>query len=338
LFVHQPFVLIQVGSSQYGNTMQGDEDVSLDDSLNEDDIIAQGLRQTRERTNWLYRGTAMTTTDLMDINEIHEDILHTQNFHQYLVNSYIALSLLRRSRIALGLHDTVRRLKEILSFLELSILSIVCYIEMLYMDIEDRVYYVHQVRPNPPSQKRRIDDLRDNNEAEGLFGFKIHELRSLMLHWRIPTDFSSSNHVFTGEEAMLVYLYYIRTGTPFTRMSQFTFGGDPRKFTFYVRAMTDHLYCNFYHKMSGDSMRQWAPLVSDFRRAIHNKLMDGIVHQRQVDGTENDYEVLVPFHNFRIFGWLDDTDLRTTRPRPARIIQANSEVTQLLDTQQAFYK
>jgi hypothetical protein len=121
-----------------------------------------------------------------------------------------------------------------------------------------------------------------------------------------------SGRVFMGEEAMLVYLHFIRTGTPFTRMSQFTFGGDPRMFTLYVRAITDHLYSNFYHKMNGDSMRQWAPLVPDFCRAIHNKLMDGIVHKRTANGSQTDYEVWLPLETFRVFGWLDDTDMRTT--------------------------
>jgi hypothetical protein len=103
---------------------------------------------------------------------------------------------------------------------------------------------------------------------------------------------------------MLVYLYYIRTGTPFIRMAQSTFGGDPRTFTMYVWAITDHLYSNFYHKISGDSMRQWAHLIPEleFRRAIHNKLMVGIAHKRQVDGSETDYEVSVPtVYIFRFF-------------------------------------
>jgi hypothetical protein len=317
--------------------MQDDED-DEDDSLNEEEIIAQGLRQSRSRTNWLYRGTAMTSTDQMDIQVILENIRDTQDMHQFLVSSYIAITILFRSRMALGLHHAVYHLRNILQFLETSVYSLVAYMEMLYLDLEDRVYYVHQVRPNPPSQRRRIDDLLDDNESEGLFGFKIRQLRSLMLHWRIPNEFVLSARVFTGEEAMLVYLHYIRTGTPFTRMAQSTFGGDPRTFTMYVRAITDHLYSNFYHKMSGDSMRQWAPLVPEFRRAIHNKLLDGIVHERHVDGSEIDYEVLVSYDSFRIFGWLDDTDLRTTRPRPARVTQANNQTIQLLDTQQAFYK
>jgi hypothetical protein len=51
------------------------------------------------------------------------------------------------------------------------------------------VYYVHHIRPNPPSRKRRIEDLNDNNESKSLVEFKIHDLRRLKLHRRIPVDF-----------------------------------------------------------------------------------------------------------------------------------------------------
>ena len=85
-------------------------------------------------------------------------------------------------------------------------------------------------------------------------------------------------------------------------------------------------------------MRQWAPYIDQFRRAIHDKLLSGIVHERRADGSETNYEVWLPYETFRIFGWLDDTDMTTTRPRPARRIENHNEITQLRDTQQAFYK
>jgi hypothetical protein len=77
-------------------TMQVDDDDS-DDSLNEEYIIAQGLRQSRERTNWLYRGTAIKTADLMDIEEIQVNICDSQNLMEYLVSTYMVFSILLRS-------------------------------------------------------------------------------------------------------------------------------------------------------------------------------------------------------------------------------------------------
>ena len=68
-------------------------------------------------------------------------------------------------------------------------------------------------------------------------------------------------------------------------MAEHVFGGDPRHFTHYVRAFQDHLYHTFYHKISGDSMRQWVPYLNDFCFAIWDKLQDGLVHERLADGT-----------------------------------------------------
>jgi hypothetical protein len=119
---------------------------------------------------------------------------------------------------------------------------------------------------------------------------------------------------FRCEEMMLIFLHYIRTGMPFTTMARTTFGGDPRRYSYYIKATTNHLYDTFYHKISGDSMRQWLPFIDDFRSAIWQQLLSGIVNERRANGSEIDYEVYLPLPTFRIFGWLDDTDLRTDRP------------------------
>jgi hypothetical protein len=123
-------------------------------------------------------------------------------------------------------------------------------------------------------------------------------------------------------------------------MADTIFGGDPRKFTFYIRAILDHIYNNFYHKISGDSMSQWTDDIDDFCHAIHNKLLDGIVRETHPDGTVIDFEVYIPYETFRIFGWLDDTDMHTTRPRAGRI-SCNDNINQreeLREIQVAFYK
>ena len=176
--------------------------------------------------------------------------------------------------------------------------------------------------------------MLDDNHSNNMFGFKKQELQLLLIHWRIPTTMREARNVFSGEEAMLVFLYHIRTGTPNTHMGRDVFGGDPRLFTHYIRAITDHLYTNFYHKISGDSMRMWIDQVDEFRWAIWDKLQDGIVNERDRDGRQVNWEILLPEDTFRIFGWLDDTGMQTTRPRPARVGETN----ELRDTQQAFYK
>ena len=318
-----------------------DEDEDLaegegeDEDLDPEEIVTQGFRQTRERTNWLYRGTAMTTTDLMDIDSIRRQVIDYQDALSYIGGIFAGLTVLATTRLQQNLISSYNTIKKVIQLLSISIAWIACYIELLYLDIEDRLYFVHRIRRFTTHQNRTIDDITDDNVSFDLFGFRIQELRDLLVHWRIPIVMRMGERHFTGEESMLIFLHYIRTGTPFTRMASHTFGGDPRRFSYYVRAMADHLYNTFYHKISGDSMRQWLPFISDFRTAIWDELQAGIVEETRADGTQIDYEVNLPLATFRIFGWIDDTDLQTDRPREGRSGDLNDE---LRDTQQAFYK
>ena len=301
-------------------------------------IVMEGFRQSRDRTNWMYRGSAMTTTDRMDMEALQHHAVDLEAVVGHLSTTCAALIQMAQIKAREGARSAFLRLRNVIQFISLSIQWIICSIELVYLDIEDRIYYVHQRRQFNQHQNRRIDGLADNNSSEELFGFKIHELELLLTHWRIPQRMRMANHVFSGEEAMLIFLCYIRTATPFTRLAQTTFGGDPRKYTYHVRSISDHLYSHFYHKISGDSMQQWVPFVADFRRAIWDKLLSGLVNEQHADGSEIDYEVYIPFNTFRIFGWLDDTDMQTNRPRPARTMDGDNEVIDLHDTQQAFYK
>jgi hypothetical protein len=307
---------------------------SDEESINAEEIVVQGFRQVRSRTNWRYRGTAMTTTDLMDLDELRLEVLAFETALGYIAAAFTALATMARARTEQNL--SIQRFKRAINYLSIAVAWIASYIEGLYLDIEDRLYFVHTIRPYSELRLRSIDDLLDDNQSESLFGFKIHELQLLRQHWRIPNRMREGRNVFNGEEAMLVFLYHIRTATPNTHMaSRDIFGGDPRLFTHYIRAITDHLYSQFYHKISGDSMRMWTPFVHDFRAAIWDKLQDGIINERDRNGREVNWEILLPAETFRIFGWLDDTDMRTNRPRAATTVDT---VTDVRDTQQAFYK
>ena len=307
-----------------------------DESINGEHVVQQGFRQARNRTNWLYRGTAMTTTDSMDIHELRLQAFDFETALGFITGAFATMTMTARARMQQ--HLPIESIRIALDYISVAISWIVCYLEMIYMDIEDRLYYVHTARPPTASKNRHINDLQDDNESEILFGFKIQELYLLLLHWRIPQHFRMNNRIFTGEEAMLIFLFYIRKAITYTEMSRTTFGGDPRMFTYFIRSMVNHLHDNFYHKISGDSMNLWVDNVDDFRRAIWEKMQAGVVHERDRHGREVDWEVWIPLENFRIFGWLDDTDLLTTRPRPGRRIENQTDIMELRDTQQAFYK
>ena len=298
-----------------------------------EEIVVEGFRVSRNRTNWLYRGTAMTTTDRMDIDELRLEVCFFE-----LVLGHVAAAFASTAAVAKTRADqnaSVQQEKSTMDYLCVAVAWISSHIEGLYLDIEERLYYSHIIRPLPQIRLRSISHLVDDNQSESLFGFKIHELLLLERHWRIPARMREARNVFSGEEAMLVFLYHIRTATPNTQMARDTFGGDARLFTHFIRAITNHLYTNFYHKISGDSMRMWVDQVDEFREAIWDKLQEGIIDERDRNGRQVEWEILLPEDTFRIFGWLDDTDMRTTRPRTARV---GDTVAELRDTQQAFYK
>ena len=67
-------------------------------------------------------------------------------------------------------------------------------------------------------------------------------------------------------------MVFLRIGETKLRMSTNYFGGDPRRFTYSIRLMTEYLYTTFYHKISGDSMHQCVFHIDKFRHAIWTKL------------------------------------------------------------------
>jgi hypothetical protein len=178
-----------------------------------------------------------------------------------------------------------------------------CYAELTILTIEDHIYFVRRRNRFMPVRRQMIASL-DQNEAENLTGFMKAQLQLLYLHWRVPDEFHEGGHyTFEGEECMLVFLADLRKGQPFTWMAKYVFGGDPREYTFMVRAFTNHLYETFYHKISGNSMEYWIPHVHDFRRAIWNRLVRGCVTTIDYDEWNNAEEtshhyVQIPFENF----------------------------------------
>lgn len=248
-------------------------------------IILQGFRRTRQSTNWLHRGTALTTTNQLDIRALEVHAMDLEDALHYVVGAFVTATMVARTRFQEGATAAHRKMKSFVEFLSLSIAWIICSIELIYLDIQDTIWCVHTALVFTEPRLRSIDSIIDDNHCEELFGFKINELELLLEHLRIPMVFRRDGYLFTGEEAMLIYFHYIRTATPFTRSARHVFGGDPRRFTLYIRSMVEHLYNTFYHRISGYSMVQWMPYVNQFRRAIHDKLMSGLIGERRDDGS-----------------------------------------------------
>ena len=138
------------------------EDIILQDaSIDEGErIVVQGFRNLRSQTNWRYRGEAMTISEVMDLESLRN---HIHGFKDLLmiVASATAFKVKLAHNALQGAHTIFLSLHRTISFLNFSIEWIVCYIQMRYLDMEDKLYYVRPRNRFGPPRFRRITDLAD---------------------------------------------------------------------------------------------------------------------------------------------------------------------------------
>jgi hypothetical protein len=149
---------------------------------------------------------------------------------------------------------------------------------------------------------------------------------------------------FTGEECLIIFLYKICHGHTYTHMAKHVFGGDPRRLSGMIRAMTDHLYTSFYHKISGNSMAILCTEsnITRFRKAIWNRLQQRAIAEevRGVVGHLDSSRYIflnIPFENFRIFSHLDCMAHPTSRPGDESVTTTRAGEN-LVDPQRSFYR
>ena len=165
------------------------------------------------------------------------------------------------------------------------------------------------------------------------------QLLVLYRHLRIPDILSCEDRYrFTGEEFLLHFMVYVRIGETKLRMSTNYFGGDPRRFTYSIRLVANHLYVTFYNKISGDSMGQWTNKIDIFRYAIWEKMKinnnnSGTASTGNCNNQHGAVNLNIPFESFRIFGFADDAGFRTTAPGR----QTRQRLGYAEDVQRAFY-
>jgi hypothetical protein len=113
---------------------------------------------------------------------------------------------------------------------------------------------------------------------------------------------------------------------PWTYFIEYKFGGDPRHWSAGYIWFINHLYFHFYHKISGNSIAQWQHMLPDFRTAILNRLGKP-AHQMEVEFNDQlarpEFIIEAPFVSWRIFGFIDDTNVRTCRPGSGPVGNAN---------------
>jgi hypothetical protein len=95
----------------------------------------------------------------------------------------------------------------------------------------------------------------------------------LFLHLCIPQFvITQDRHSFTREEILIICLARLATGDPWTRLIPGNFGGDIRRWSYAFRWFIEHLFINFYHKISRNSIEPWIPNILEFKQAILHRL------------------------------------------------------------------
>ena len=156
----------------------------------------------------------------------------------------------------------------------IGILQMLCSEEYCYyLDYIQIVYFptTNRLTQFPTHFNSKIDDLSDIGDvtARDMTGLSVAQLRKLYVHLRIPDVLRyQRRYTFTGKECFLHYIVFNRIGETKLRMSSNYFGGDPRRFTYSIRIMTNQIYNILYHKITGESMRIWLPQIDDFSLAI----------------------------------------------------------------------
>jgi hypothetical protein len=113
---------------------------------------------------------------------------------------------------------------------------------------------------------------------------------------------------------LIVSLARLATGEPWTRLISGNFGGDVRRWSAAFRWFVEHIFVNFYHKISGTSIESWIPEINSFKLAILDSLAQPAhpieVEYFEDEGIEFDHEEFVihcPLESWCVFGFLDDT-------------------------------
>jgi hypothetical protein len=117
---------------------------------------------------------------------------------------------------------------------------------------------------------------------------------------------------------LIVCLTHLATRDPWTRLMPNHFGGDARCWSVVFCWFIDHLFINFYHKISGRSIESWIIwIIQEFKKAILDCLAQP-AHPIELDFDEGlahqQYIIQCPIECWQVLGFLDDTNVRTCRP------------------------
>ena len=185
-------------------------------------------------------------------------------------------------------------------------------IEMCAIRFRDLIPYVLS-----PQRNRTIEELNDVDAREWT-RFTKEQLRLLLLHLRIPLQVKVKECHYTGEEMMIISLTKIATGCTYNDLFKNKFGHNPDVGGYMLTWFIDHVFETFYNKISGDSMAMWTSpeSIEIFRELIWETVRVSLTElEEYLDGVTDEIEILdIAFEVFRVFGFIDDTHIKSCRP------------------------
>jgi hypothetical protein len=186
-----------------------------------------------------------------------------------------------------------------------------------------------------PPRNQSLDEISDG-DAFRLTRFRKPQLQLLFHHWRIPDRIPTEHrYCFTGEEMLVVCLSKIATGLSWTQSHGFKW-------------FINHLFVTFYHKISGRSIELWLGDMENFKQAILDRLAEP-AHPIEADYFDDighperaEYLVQCDPEHWRVFGFLDDTNVRSSRPGSGPVGTGEGSGrprrNMVYDVQRAFYR
>ena len=100
------------------------------------------------------------------------------------------------------------------------------------------------------TRKRNRSIIDTFPDPLGSTRFTREQLRSLLIHLRLPELAKPKGRKFSGESILLISLTRFAHGFTWNHMAQHVFGGNPDFLMYAYEWFVDHLYVNFYHKIN----------------------------------------------------------------------------------------
>ena len=182
---------------------------------------------------------------------------------------------------------------------------------------------------NDPKKNRTINSFTDQ-EARSNTRFttaELHRLKDGFFGTQSKDTFSFKGYKFTFEEVMLISLDYLANGHKYSTMRH-VYGGDWGIYGLSINFFARFLHHKYFHRLSGDSLKYWAPQVPELRKAIWLKVcFDEKKHQ----------DIHVAFDEFLVFLWIDDMQHEMSRPGGGPIDEEDNRRDNENQIQRAFF-